>query len=384
MIALHAFESPAMVRPFAASVLFALLGLGGALGFTAALADGLPSDTNNIESLTPEQARKLVEEFPGVEFTKRWKNEWFMMGECLPLNSLETLDPATAQALAGWQGNLLLNGLAMLDADTAKPLAEFRGFILSLDGLTTLDAGAAKALVRDDRNLSLNGLKTLDADTAKALAFPGMSNLYLNGLKTLDADTAEALAALKGGLFLNGLTTLDADTAKGLAEFSGSWLWLDGLTTLDADTAGAIAECKATFIGLQGLTKLEAGAAERLAGFGAKKIHLRVKGKKKFLPEPLTPENPLTPETALTFRIDAFSRLTALESPDSVEIAKALASREGPLPLPNLKKISPKTLTALLHKADVEIPPLETLELIQEPDGGPTEDFVIPEGFQRR
>ena len=156
------------------------------------------------------------------------------------------------------------------------------------------------------------------------------------------------------------------------------------MTTLDADTAGAIAECKATFIGLQGLTKLEAGAAERLAGFRAKKIHLREKVKKKFLPEPLTPENPLTPETALTFRIDAFSRLTALESPDSVEIAKALASREGPLPLPNLKKISPKTLTALLHKADVEIPPLETLELIQEPDGGPTEDFVIPEGFQRR
>ena len=361
MIALHAFESPAMVRPFAALVLFALLGLGGSLGFTAALADGLPSDTNNIESLTPEQARKLVEEFPGVEFTKRTKNEWFMMGECLPLNSLETLDPATAQALAGWQGNLLLDGLAMLDADTAKPLAEFRGFILSLDGLTTLDAGAAKALVRDDRNLSLNGLTTLDADTAKALAVPGMSVLYLNGLKTLDADTAEALA-----------------------EFSGSWLWLDGLTTLDADTAGAIAECKATFIGLQGLTKLEAGAAERLTGFRAEKIHLREKVKKKFLPEPLTPENPLTPKTALTFRIDAFSRLTALESPDSVEIAKALASREGPLPLPNLKKISPKTLTALLHKADVEIPPLETLELIQEPDGGPTEDFVIPEGFQRR
>jgi hypothetical protein len=102
MIALHAFESPAMVRPFAALVLFALLGLGGSLGFTAALADGLPSNTNNIKSLTPEQARKLVEEFPGVEFTKRTKNEWFMMGECLPLNSLETLDPATAQALAGW------------------------------------------------------------------------------------------------------------------------------------------------------------------------------------------------------------------------------------------------------------------------------------------
>ncbi len=391
MIAFHAFESPAMVRPFAATVLSALLGLGGSLGFTAALADDLPSDTNTIESLTPEQARKLVEEFPGVEFTKRTKDSECTMGECLPLNSLETLDPAAAQALAGWQGNLLLDGLAMLDADTAKPLAEFRGFILSLDGLTTLDAGAAQALARDGRNLSLNGLTTLDADTAKALAVPQMAFLYLNGLKTLDADAAKALAAVKGSLYLNGLTTLDADTAKALAEFSGPWLWLDGLTTLDADTAGAIAECKATFIGLQGLTKLEAGAAERLAGFRAENILLREKVKKKFqplrlklFPEPLTPENPLTPETALTFKTRAFAGLTALESPDSVEIAKALAAREGPLPLPRLKRISPKTLTALLQKADVEIPPIESLELIPEPDGSPADDFVIPERFHPR
>jgi len=27
---------------------------------------------------------------------------------------------------------------------------------------------------------------------------------------------------------------------------------------------------------------------------------------------------------------------------------------------------------------------IETLELIPEPDGSPTEDFVIPEGFQER
>ena len=32
----------------------------------------------------------------------------------------------------------------------------------------------------------------------------------------------------------------------------------------------------------------------------------------------------------------------------------------------------------------VEIPPIETLELIQEPDGSPTEDFVIPKGFEKR
>ena len=76
--------------------------------------------------------------------------------------------------------------------------------------------------------------------------------------------------------------------------------------------------------------------------------------------------------------------ITAFESPDSVEIAAALATRKGPLSLRNLTKISPKTLTALIEKEDVEIPLIETLELIQEPDGSPTDDFVIPKGFQSR
>jgi hypothetical protein len=80
----------------------------------------------------------------------------------------------------------------------------------------------------------------------------------------------------------------------------------------------------------------------------------------------------------------ALGGITAFESPDSVAVAKALATRQGPLSLPNLEKISPKTLTALIEKQDVEIPLIETLELIPEPDGSATEDFVIPEGFQER
>jgi hypothetical protein len=73
--------------------------------------------------------------------------------------------------------------------------------------------------------------------------------------------------------------------------------------------------------------------------------------------------------------------ITALESPDSITIAKALATRKGPLSLANLERISPKTLSALIAKEDIDIPPVESLELILEPDGSVTEDFVIPEGF---
>ena len=76
--------------------------------------------------------------------------------------------------------------------------------------------------------------------------------------------------------------------------------------------------------------------------------------------------------------------LTALDSPDSIAVAQSLATRKGPLSLPNLKKVSPKTLSALIEKEDVEIPLIETLELIQEPDGSGNDDFVIPKWLEVR
>jgi len=120
--------------------------------------------------------------------------------------------------------------------------------------------------------------------------------------------------------------TLDADTAKAFEGFEGECIALPGLATLSVDTAASLA------------------AAHKWDG-----------------------------------RLPA---ITTFDFPEAVAIAEALANRKGPLALPNLKKISPKTLTALLEKEDVEIPLIETLELIPEPDGSPTEDFVIPDGFQ--
>jgi len=38
----------------------------------------------------------------------------------------------------------------------------------------------------------------------------------------------------------------------------------------------------------------------------------------------------------------------------------------------------------LITKEDVEIPLIETLELIPEPDGSATDDFVIPREFAER
>ena len=168
------------------------------------------------------------------------------------------------------------------------------------------------------------------------------------------------------------MTTIDADTAKALAGFKGAihnkpkrvgnlvvdepgmdiCLRLHGLTTLDAATAKALAGSKAWDVRLPNLATLDAEAAKTLAA--AQKWDGQL------------------------------PKLTTLDSPDSIAVAQALATRKGPLSLPNLEKISPKTLTVLIEKQDVEIPLIETLEFIPEPDGSGNDDFVIPEWLEER
>ena len=348
-------------------------------------AADLTQDTNEIESLSVEQARKLAAEFPGVEAE-------FEIGigagrrvarRCLPLGGLKQLDPDVAKALAGYRkGPLLLAGLTTLNADTVKALAGST-WLFVLPKLTALDADAAKAIAElEGALLSLVGLTALDTDTARSLAAFKGQRLYLDGLTALDADAAKALAAFTGdGLALNGLKMVDGATAKALAEFKGRDLYLNGLTVLDADAGMALVEFKGQWLGLYGLTTLDAETAIALAMFGGKvRLPFERFGDDKM---------PLTAEVArLVVASRLFSgslpALTAFESPDSVAIAKALAARQGTLSLPNLKKISAKTLTALIEKRDVAIPAIETLELIQEPDGSATEDFVIPEWLEKR
>jgi len=127
---------------------------------------------------------------------------------------------------------------------------------------------------------------------------------------------------------LNGLKSVDANLAEALAGYRKGPLLLNGLITLSEEAAKALA------------------AAEKWDG--------------------------------------NLPALTDLDSPNSVAVAQSLAARKGSLSLPNLKKISPKTLAALIDKKDVGIPFVETLELIPEPDGSPTDDFIIPEWLEER
>ena len=349
-----------------------------------------------IESLTPQSARDLVVEHAGRELT---------------LSRLVALDAETAVALAAFKGQeLALPGLTKLDAATAKTLAAFGGEWLRLDGLTALDPATAAALagfklrpaaarapgpVRR-AHLCLSGLTTLDAATARALAGFEGDVLVLPGVTAIDASTAESLAAFTGELSLDGVKAIDAATAEALAKFAGQALSLDGLAALDTATAEALAKFAGQELSLDGVTALEAVTAEALAEFKGGGLSMaRMRGA---IGDgiPLTPAmtrlvctlgKQRRPDRAADgmagggLRLD---RVVALDRPDAVEVARILAAHEGPLSLPNLRKVSPKTLSALIEKPDLVIPLIEKLELIPEPDGSPNDDFVIPADLEER
>jgi hypothetical protein len=319
----------------------------------AAVAAELPADTNEIKHLTPAQARAVVRSafsddlrrrFPHLtefEISSMTSNKEIVKCDesmaVLGLNGLTELDHETAKELAQFKGRLQLNGLAALDPRTAKELAQFKGRLLQLNGLATLDPQTAKVLSEGSCNeLQCDGLQSLNCDAARALArakiracrlpltemdpatakeiarFQGLV-LSFPRFADLNADIVQSMAGYWGCLILGGVTTLDADTAKAFEDFKGECIALPGLATLSVDTAAALA------------------AADKWDGS---------------LPA-----------------IDAF------DFPQAVAVAEALAKRKGPLCLSNLKKISPKALSALLKKKHIQIPVIDALELIPEQDG---------------
>ncbi|MFM9058293.1 MAG: M56 family metallopeptidase, partial [Planctomycetaceae bacterium] len=297
-----------------------------------------PEDTNKITTLTVEQARALIQRTGRLS---------------LSLNGLTTLSNEAARALAQLKGALLLNGLTTLSGETAAALAQHQGDALYLNGLATLSGEAATALAQHRGPLVFQGLATLGPEAAKALA-AHTYQLYLNGVTTLTDEAARSLAQHKGdALGLDGLTTLSPEVAVALSQYEGDALSLKGLTTLSPEVAVALWEY-------------------------AGRIDFSQKAREDL------PLNLDTVRMIVRVFNGDLSHITAIDSPDSVAVAKALAAYKGTISLPNLKKISPKTLSALIEKEDVEIPLIETLELIPEPDGSPTDDFVIPKAFQER
>jgi hypothetical protein len=164
-----------------------------------------------------------------------------------------------------------------------------------------------------------------------------------NKIERLTVEAAEVLAQRKNAsLRLDGLTELSADAATALAQYPGGRLSLKGLTTLSAEAARPLAAHKGQELCLDSLTTLSDEAIQALG------LHQGPVSINALLRNEVVARQPLSPQTAkalVLFLQGDLSGITALDSPDSVAIAKALAATKRPLFLPNLKKISPKTLT---------------------------------------
>jgi hypothetical protein len=390
-------------------------------------------------SLTNLWLRRLTELSPGAAKGLAALKAAGQLGPTLRLDSLRSLSLEAAEAFAASSITYLeLMGLKTLSAGTAKALARSKAFSGSLPGLTTLSADAAAALGTFAGNksggdkLNLFGLTTLDAEAARGLAaFRG--NLELDGLTEIDPETAAALATYAGPkLSLRGLKSLSAETAKQLAKAKAWDGDLRSLREISDEAAAALAGFEGKGLTISGVP-LSDRAVQALAGFRGASLYLIVprlsdesvralaafKGESLSLAgleQPpaelagLLPEfacknlslhpwefylggrQPVTPADARLVAAYAgrlgktcvLPKITGFETPDAVEVAEILAAAPGSLSIPNLKRVSPRTLTSLIEKGNIELPPIEFIELIQEPDGSPTDDFMVPKGFQLR
>jgi hypothetical protein len=84
------------------------------------------------------------------------------------LNSLRSIDLATAEALADHEGLLALNGLEAPEEGVIVALARHRGH-LCLNGLATLSPTAADTLATRRGKASLHGLTSLNYQSLQSL-----------------------------------------------------------------------------------------------------------------------------------------------------------------------------------------------------------------------
>jgi hypothetical protein len=213
-----------------------------------------------------------------------------------------------------------------------------------------LTAAEARKLAAADHDLCLFGASELTADVVERLA-SHRHRLTIVGPCAIDDAAARGLAGHAGPVSVQGIAVESPELARKLLAdpVRGG---MSGAAAMSAEVAVLVCKLPNWTGDFGSLERLSPDVAETLVA--AKKWNGQLPG------------------------------VTAFTAADSVAVAKALANRQGPLALPNLRKISPRTLSALIEKEDVDIPLIEALELIQEPDGSPTDDFVVPERFQSK
>jgi hypothetical protein len=218
-----------------------------------------------------------------------------------------TLSPALAVELAKYEGNLAIEGLGELPAESAAALASYPGPYLSMSGtgIERLSPEAAAALAKSSAILQIP-LRHLDSKPlADRFARQG-GNSTLYNLETVSREAAPALTQYSSFFDLRALTVLDSpEMARRFVE---------GVTT-------------ASSITLPALSTLSPEAAEVL-GAGSKSMYLG---------------------------------LTVLDSP---AVARALSKSRQGVNLSRLRAATPEVIAILKESKSIQTPPLESVYVL--------------------
>jgi hypothetical protein len=264
-----------------------------------------------LNDLSPEAARVLVSSlnrgFRDVGSRRKFSNSpKLSFGR---ISGFSTLSPALAVELAKYEGNLEIEGLGELPAESAAALASYSGPRLSLSGpaLERLSPEVAASLANASAELHIP-LRHLDSKPlADRLARERGNSMFYN-LETVSREAAPALTQYRSFFDLRALKVLDSpEMAR---------RFVDGVTTANSVT-------------LPALSDITHQCAETLAS-GSKSL---------------------------------FIGLTVLDSP---ETARALAKSRSKVTLPRLRAATPQVIEILRDAKSIETPPLESIYLLSE------------------
>jgi hypothetical protein len=288
-----------------------------------------------------------------------------------------------------------------LTPDVARALAETKaGDTLDLSGVSILSAEVAEILATADVPSLCLGVRQIDAELARALA-PQRGALIFPRLEVLSTEGAVELAKHKGPINL-GAVVLTREAATALVAHK-SWLSVAGVRRLEPGVGDILAQHEAEVIVY--LDEIDSVALARKA-FRSPNRSAAVEALKTISPEiarelvqspahlsfyrleTLTPEaaselakrsddihfmnlTTLTPETAraVTDRPkDAwpvrFGGIVALDGPEAVAVARALAATSGAVSLTRLERVSAEALAVLRTKSAIRLPPDENLTIV--------------------
>lgn len=355
-------------------------------------------------SLTPEKARELAKRHAVLTLLKVTSLSSEVaenlvtpyLDTFLTLPAVETIDADAAAKLSVRRGYLRLWGITSLTPETAAALVGSPGQRLELTGVRDISPEVAGALIRGKREALGLGLPTLPTAIAEILAeFPG--ELWFPHLETLSREAAGALSKHRAAIDLGPArisaevaeTLLDHDAPIGLSQVrklapgvgdilarhkTEVWLALEEIDSvslarklfMEPEASSSVHRLRTMSPAIAAeYARRDPGYLEHLDSLSLEAAKELAKGNQDINLPAITK---LSPElaTALTERTRAvyLSGLKALDGPDAVAVAEALASTPAPVYVEFLERISAPALAALRKKATITIPPDEKLTIV--------------------